>query len=155
MTGLEPVKIGSYRGFSMSMTLENFSSQYLLTLKGEISHRVELGKDVRGNLIRIDNALNNIPSRIESARAQLENVRGQLETAKIEVGKPFPKEEELREKSARLNALNAELNIDERTPIEKAADANEKTSVLEKLRNAGSAIVAAGSGQRKNIDFER
>ncbi len=151
VTGLEPVKIGNYRGFSMSLTLENFSSQYVLTMKGEISHRVELGKDARGNLIRMDNVLNAIPERIRVAEMQLESVRGQLETAKAEVGKPFPKEDELREKSARLNELNAELNIDERTPIEKAADTNEKTSVIEKLRNT----VPVASVQKKNIDLER
>jgi hypothetical protein len=119
--------------FTMSLTLEDFGRDYILTLKGELSHRVELGKDARGNLIRIDNVLNQIPARIQSAQAQLENVRSQLETAKAEVGKPFPQEEELRIKSARLNELNAELNIDERTPIEKAADC-EKPSVLEKLK---------------------
>lgn len=151
VTGLEPVKIGNYRGFSMSFTLENFSSQYVLTMKGEISHRVELGKDARGNLIRMDNVLNAIPERIRVAEMQLESVRGQLETAKAEVGKPFPKEDELREKSARLNELNAELNIDERTPIEKAADTNEKTSVIEKLRNT----VPVASSQKRNIDLER
>ena len=151
VTGLEPVKIGNYRGFSMSLTLENFSSQYVLTMKGEISHRVELGKDARGNLIRMDNVLNAIPERIKVAEMQLESVRSQLETAKSEVGKPFPKEDELREKSARLNELNAELNIDERTPIEKAADTNEKTSVIEKLRNT----VPAASVQKRNIDLER
>ena len=88
---------------------------------------------MRGNLIRIDNVLNQIPARIQVAQAQLENVRSQLETAKAEVGKPFPQEDELRTKSARLNELNAELNIDERTPIEKSADC-EKPSVLEKLK---------------------
>ena len=155
VTGLESMEIGSYRGFSMSMTLENFSTQYVLSLKGEISHRVELGKDARGNLIRMDNVLNAIPERIRVAEMQLESVRGQLETAKIEVGKPFLKEDELRVKSERLNELNAELNIDERTPIEKATCENEKTSVLEKLRNAGSAITAATQMQRKNIEFER
>ena len=151
VTGLEPVKIGSYRGFSMSLTLENFSSQYVLTMKGEISHRVELGKDSRGNLIRMDNVLNAIPERIKVAEMQLESVRSQLEAAKAEVGKPFPKEEELRTKFARLNELNAELNIDERTPIEKTADKSEKTSVIEKLRNT----VPVTSTQKKNIDFER
>ena len=91
LPGFEPVKIGSYSGFSMSLTLENFSSQYVLTMKGEISHRVELGKDARGNLIRMDNVLNAIPERIKVAEMQLESVRGQLETAKAEVGKPFRK----------------------------------------------------------------
>ncbi|MFQ9148154.1 MAG: hypothetical protein ACLR5G_07790, partial [Eubacteriales bacterium] len=149
VTGLEPIKIGSYRGFSMSLTLENFSSQYVLTMKGEISHRVELGKDARGNLIRMDNVLNAIPERIKVAEMRLNRYVG--ETAKAEVGKPFPKEDELREKSARLNELNAELNIDERTPIEKAADTNEKTSVIEKLRNT----VPVASAQKRNIDLER
>ena len=74
----------------MSITVEDFGRQYILSLKGEISHRVELGKDVRGNLIRIDNALGSIPGRIQAAQAQLENVQNQLETAKAEVGKPFP-----------------------------------------------------------------
>ena len=101
--GLEPVSVGNYRGFAMSLTVEDFGRQYILTLKGELSHRVELGKDVRGNLIRIDNVLNQIPARIQAAQAQLENVENQLETAKAEVGKPFPQEEELRTKSARLN----------------------------------------------------
>lgn len=137
--GLEPVHIGNYRGFSMSLTLEDFGRDYILTLKGELAHRVELGKDARGNLIRIDNALGSIPGRIQAAQAQLENVQNQLETAKAEVNKPFPQEEELRTKSARLNELNVELNIDERSPIERASDdivaKSEKPSVLEKLKN--------------------
>ena len=141
--GLEPVPIGSYRGFAMSVSVEDFGRQYILTLKGELSHRVELGKDARGNLIRIDNALNQIPARIQATQAQLENVLNQLETAKAEVGKPFPQEEELRTKSARLNELNAELNIDERAPIERAAVCrdedivakSEKPSVLGKLKS--------------------
>jgi len=141
--GLEPVSIGSYRGFAMSITVEDFGRQYVLTLKGELSHRVELGKDARGNLIRIDNVLNQIPARIQAAQAQLENVQNQLETAKEEVGKPFPQEEELRTKSARLNELNAELNIDERSPMERQAECpaddivakSEKPSVLGKLKS--------------------
>ena len=137
--GLEPVPIGSYRGFAMSITVEDFGRQYILTLKGELSHRVELGKDARGNLIRIDNVLNQIPARIQAAQAQLENVQNQLETAKAEVNKPFPQEEELRTKSARLHELNAELNIDERSSMERAADdivaKSEKPSVLGKLKS--------------------
>ncbi|MBQ9716532.1 MAG: helicase SNF2, partial [Clostridia bacterium] len=141
--GFEPVSVGSYRGFAMSITVEDFGRQYILTLKGELSHRVELGKDARGNLIRIDNVLNQIPARIQAAQAQLENVQNQLETAKAEVNKPFPQEEELRTKSARLNELNAELNIDERTPIEQAAECRDddivaksvKPSVLGKLKS--------------------
>ncbi len=101
-----------------------------------MSHKVELGKVVRGNIIRIDNALNQIPEKIQAAQAQLENVSNQLETAKAEVGKPFQQEEELKMKSARLNELNAELNIDERTSLEKAIDESEpqkKESILAKI----------------------
>ena len=74
VNGLEPLKIGSYRGFEMFLSLENFGQTYSLTLKGEMSHKVELGKDARGNLTRIDNVLNNIPSRLKSAENELENI---------------------------------------------------------------------------------
>jgi len=148
--GLEAVPIGSYRGFNMSLTLENFGKNYILTLKGEMSHRVELGGDARGNLIRIDNVLGQIPNRIEATRAQLDSVMAQLETAKSEVGKPFPQEDELRVKSARLNELNAELNIDERSPIERGAASVAKSpaksarpSVLDRLKSTPPQI---GSG---------
>ena len=141
--GLDPVSIGRYRGFAMSVTVEDFGRQYILSLKGEISHRVKHGKDVRGNLIRIDNVLNQIPARIQTAQVQLEQVQNQLETAKAEVGKPFLQEEELRTKSARLNELNAELNIDERSPMERQAECpadeivakSEKPSVLDRLKS--------------------
>lgn len=147
VTGAEPVTIGSYRGFSMAMSVEDFGRQFVLTLRGEMSHRVELGKDVRGNIVRIDNALSQIPARIQAAQAQLENVKNQLETAKAEVNKPFPKEDELKTKSARLSELNAELNIDERTPTcEK-----EKPSVLEKLKSTQTVSTVP----KKTKDYER
>ena len=147
VTGAEPVTVGSYRSFSMAMSVEDFGRQFVLTLRGEMSHRVELGKDVRGNIVRIDNALSQIPSRIQAAQAQLENVRNQLETAKAEVNKPFPKEDELKTKSARLSELNAELNIDERTPTcEK-----EKPSVLEKLKSTQTVSTIP----KKTKDYER
>ena len=141
--GLEPVPIGSYRGFNMSLTLEDFGREYVLTLKGEMSHRVSLGKDARGNLIRIDNTLNAMPERLKNVQDKLENLHAQAASAKTELGKPFPQEDELRTKSARLAELNAELNIDDRTPIEQLADKSEETeiaksvrpSVLEKLKS--------------------
>ena len=116
--GLEPVPIGSYRGFQMSLTLEDFGKQYVLTLKGKMSHRVELGKDPRGNLIRIDNALAGMETRLARVQEKLDSLYAQMDTAKAELGKPFPQEQELKEKSARLAQLNIELNIDDRTPIE-------------------------------------
>lgn len=120
--GLEPVPIGSYRGFQMSLTLEDFGKQYVLTLKGKMSHRVELGRDPRGNLIRIDNALAGMETRLAHVQEKLDSLYAQMETAKAELGKPFPQEQELREKSARLAQLNIELNIDDRTPIEAMAE---------------------------------
>jgi len=141
--GLEPLPIGEYRGFQMLLTLEDFGREYVLTLKGEMAHRVELGKDARGNLTRIDNALNAMPERLENVKAHLANVYAQVEAAKAEVGKPFPQEEELRTKSARLAELNIELNIDDRTPMEQLAEQpaaatakRERVSVLEKLQMA-------------------
>ena len=120
--GMEPVPIGTYRGFQMSLTLEDFGRDYVLTLKGQMTHRVTLGKDARGNLTRIDNVLNAMPDRLQNVRNTLDALTAQMEAAKAELGKPFPQEEELRVKSARLAELNAELNIDERTPMEQLAD---------------------------------
>ena len=103
---------------------------------------------MRGNIVRIDNALSQIPSRIQAAQAQLENVKNQLETAKAEVNKPFPKEDELKTKSARLSELNAELNIDERTPT---CEKTEKPSVLEKLKSTQTVSTVT----KKTKDYER
>ena len=145
--GLEPVPIGSYRGFAMSLTVENFGKDFILTLKGRMSHRVELGKDARGNLVRIDNALAQMPERYKTVQGRLENVQAQLATAKAELGKPFPQEAELKEKSARLAELNAELNIDDRTPMEQAAEnvVAKRPSVLGKLK----APCVHGAGEKK------
>ena len=145
--GLESVPIGTYRGFSMSLTVENFGKDFILTLKGKMSHRVELGKDARGNLVRIDNALAQMPERLQTVQGRLENVQAQLATAKAELGKPFPQETELKEKSARLAELNAELNIDDRTPMEQAAEnvVAKRPSVLGKLK----APCVHGAGDRK------
>ena len=145
--GLEPVPIGSYRGFAMSLTVENFGKDFILTLKGKMSHRVELGKDARGNLVRIDNALAQMPERYKTVQGRLENVQAQLATAKAELGKPFPQEAELKEKSARLAELNAELNIDDRMPMEQAAEnvVAKRPSVLGKLKVPS----VHGAGEKK------
>ena len=140
--GMEPVPIGSYRGFAMSLTVEDFGRDFVLTLKGKMNHRVTLGKDARGNLTRIDNVLSAMPDRLQNVRNTLDALTAQMETAKAELGKPFPQEDELRTKSARLAELNAELNIDDRTPMEQMAEdapavqsaKAERPSVLAKLK---------------------
>ena len=142
--GLDPVPVGSYRGFQMSLTLEDFGRDYVLTLKGQMTHRVTLGKDPRGNLTRIDNALNGMADRLATVQSKLESLYSQMETAKQELGKPFPQEDELRVKSARLAELNIALNIDDKTPLEAMAEEtppraeiakSARPSVLQKLHS--------------------
>ena len=104
--------LGEYRGFSMSVMYNPMSQMYQLTLKGAMSHQVELGSDPRGNITRIDTALAGIPRRMQNVENKLNDLNQQMATAKAELGKPFPQEEELRSKSARLAELDAKLNLD-------------------------------------------
>ena len=104
--------IGEYRGFLMYLMYNPIGNQYILTLKGEMSHPVELGADPRGNITRIDNTLAGIPRRQQNVENKLNDLKQQMATAKAELGKPFPQEEELRTKSARLAELDAKLNLD-------------------------------------------
>ena len=96
----------------MSVMYNPMSQMYQLTLKGAMSHQVELGSDPRGNITRIDNALAGIPRRMQNVENRLNDLNQQMATAKAELGKPFPQEEELRTKSARLAELDAKLNLD-------------------------------------------
>ena len=108
----DPVQIGNYRGYAMSVEFSAWKQEYTLLLKGQMTHRATLGTDPRGNLTRIDNALAQMPQRLEAAKAQLDNLYQQQAAAKEEVGKPFLYEEELRSKNARLVELDTLLNID-------------------------------------------
>ena len=132
--------IGSYRGFDMSLSVEDFGKKYVLTLKGKMSHKVELGKDPRGNLIRIDNVLDSITKRLNDTQLRLDNVKTQLENAKAELGKPFPQEEELKIKSARLTELNIALNMDkpEAPSAENAIAKSSRPSIMDKLQMASA-----------------
>lgn len=114
MKSPDAVPLGEYRGFSMVLYFESFSKEYRVTLKHELSYTVSLGADVYGNIQRIDNALDGLVAKIADSEQQLEGIRGQLAGAKSEVEKPFPQEEELKEKSARLDELNILLNMDKR-----------------------------------------
>ena len=110
--GKDNFEIGSYRGFAMSLSVENFGRDFVLTLKDQMSHSVTLGKDARGNLTRIDNALSQMPERLQSVQTRLDNLYNQVAAAKAEIGKPFPQEAELAGKSARLAVLNTQLDLD-------------------------------------------
>ena len=114
ITGMEPVIIGNYRGFALSVKFSGFTHK--LTLKGAVSYQVELGADARGNFTRIANALDKMPESLETCKIKLSNLLQQQEAAKAEIGKPFPQEEELQRKSARLAELDAELNIGGKQP---------------------------------------
>ena len=134
--GTEPVPIGNYRGFAMSASFDAFRQEYTLLLKGKMTHRAALGTDPRGNLTRIDNALAQMPQRLEAVKNQLDNLYQQQAAAKEEVGKPFPFEDDLRIKSARLVELDTLLNIDGkgRSSPETVVAKSARPSVLEGLR---------------------
>ena len=107
--------IGSYRGFELSLRFDAFRTEYQALLKGQRKYTVPLGTDPLGNIIRLDNSLNNFPERITAAENELTTLHQQQAAAQIEVEKPFPQEEELAEKSARLAELNAQLDVDEKS----------------------------------------
>ena len=112
VTSAEPVRIGEYRGFTLSAYFDDFQKRPVLTLNGALSYRVELGVDPKRNLVRLDNELGRIAERTEAARNQLENLRKQEAAAREELDKPFPYENELAEKTARLDMLDMRLNLD-------------------------------------------
>ena len=116
MLSPEATQIGSYRGLILELAFDTFAREYRLTMIGQLRHTVTLGTDVFGNLQRMDNALEGLPIKEQTCREQLFNLQTQLETAKAEVQKPFPREEELTTKTARLEELNTLLNLDHKEP---------------------------------------
>ena len=112
----EAMQIGSYRGLTLELSFDSFSQEYRLTMIGQLRHMATLGTDVFGNIQRMDNLLESLPLKEQACREKLSDLHSQLETAKVEVLKPFPREEELQTKLARLEELNALLNMDKREP---------------------------------------
>ena len=112
MTNPEPILLGEYRGFPMELYFE--AREYKVRLKGELGYPVTLGTDTFGNITRLDNALEGLPKRLEINEMELDNIKKQFETAKVDVERAFPQEEELKAKTDRLNELNALLNVDKR-----------------------------------------
>ena len=109
-----PTEIGSYRGFRMEIYYDTVNAHYCMNLCGKAKHKVDLGADALGNLTRIENELSKLPARLEAAKTKKAETIAQLETAKEEIKKPFAFEDELKEKTERLNALNIELNLNEK-----------------------------------------
>lgn len=114
MTSPDPVPLGRYRGFDLELSFNTFDRVYEVKIKGKSSRSIALGDDIHGNLTRIDNAVERIPEVLTAKKDDLDNTEKQFETAKIEVEKPFSKEEELKAKTARLDELNILLNLDKR-----------------------------------------
>ena len=112
----EPTQVGAYRGLTLELSFDSFSQEYRLTMIGQLRHVTTLGTDVFGNIQRMDNLLETLPVKEQACREKLSELHTQLETAKVEVLKPFPREEELKTKLARLEELNTLLNMDKREP---------------------------------------
>lgn len=114
LTNTDPVEIGEYKGFKMILSFDSFDRSFHLDMKNKLSYKVDLGSDIHGNITRIDNVLGNIENKLESAKNQLVDTKNQYETAKQEINRPFPQEEELKTKSKRLDELNIQLNLNEK-----------------------------------------
>ena len=114
MTAPEPKEVGSYRGFTLLLSYDIVAKVFRMTLRGELSHTVELGSDIHGNIQRMENMLESLPSRLFACEKALATLKEQMDNAKAEVEKPFEQEQELSEKAARLAELDALLNMDKR-----------------------------------------
>lgn len=114
MTSPDPIPLGMYRGFSLKLHFDSMKREFVITMQGELSYPVALGTDIFGNIQRLDNTIDSFSERLARCEAQLENVHQQLEAAKIEAEAPFPQEDELKKKSARLDELNILLNLDKK-----------------------------------------
>ena len=132
--------IGSYRGFELSLRFDTYHSEYQALLKGQRKYPVALGKDPLGCIIRLDNSLNNFPERISSVENELATLKQQQAAAQIEVEKPFPQEEELAEKSARLAELNAQLDMDEKSHEPEQDEEPRRSSVLAALEEKSDKV---------------
>ena len=153
MPTAETVTLGHYRGFGFDLRFDTFRNEYQAVLRGATSHFVPLGTDARGNLTRLDNALDNFPDRIARAENQLQTLYQQRDAAQQEVQKPFPKEAELAEKSARLAELDALLNMESRPEPEREEPETEqgerRPSVLAGLKAAATEKPARDRPQKK------
>ena len=159
-----PTVIGEYAGFKMAVSFDSFNHKFVMNVKGQLSHNLEIGSDPLGNIARINNALESMPRQLEEAQTKLATVEHQLETAKVEVTKPFAQEAELAEKLDRLSALNALLNMDEKgdnaigmeddTPDVKIAD-KPAARVSLKERLAEMKVKVAGNQTEKPVVKEK
>ncbi|MFQ9666546.1 MAG: DEAD/DEAH box helicase family protein [Faecalibacterium prausnitzii] len=142
MPNADMMLLGTYRGFELNIRFDSFKNEHQAVLRAELSYPVSLGDDARGNITRLDNAIDNFADRIADAENALQNLEQQKQAAEVEVAKPFAQEEELAEKSARLSELNALLNIDR--DRSSSQDAPEETEETETPATRPSVLAALG-----------
>ena len=142
MPNADMMLLGTYRGFELNIRFDSFKNEHQAVLRAELSYPVLLGDDARGNITRLDNAIDNFADRIADAENALQNLEQQKQAAEVEVAKPFAQEEELAEKSARLAELNALLNIDR--DRSSSQDAPEETEATETPATRPSVLAALG-----------
>ena len=152
-----PAVIGEYAGFKMAVSFDAFNHKFVMNLKGQLSHNLEVGSDPLGNISRINHALESMPKQLMEAQTKLETVEHQLETTKVEVTKSFAQEAELAEKLERLSALNALLNMDKKgndgidMDDEPEAPKSEKEVADRPAKNIPLAEKTVGTEQDKGI----
>ena len=145
MPNADMMLLGTYRGFELNIRFDSFKNEHQAVLRAELSYPVSLGDDARGNITRLDNAIDNFADRIADAENALQNLEQQKQAAEVEVAKPFAQEEELAEKSARLAELNALLNIDrDRSSSQDAPEETEETEETETPATRPSVLAALG-----------
>ena len=142
MPNADMMLLGTYRGFELNIRFDSFKNEHQAVLRAELSYPVSLGDDARGNITRLDNAIDNFADRIADAENALQNLEQQKQAAEVEVAKPFAQEEELAEKSARLAELNALLNIDR--DRSSSQDVPEETEETETPATRPSVLAALG-----------
>lgn len=152
----DPVVVGTYLGFDMAISFDGFGQRFIMNLRGASSHKLELGPDPLGNIIRMNHALELMPKQLEEIRTSLDTTKRQMESAKQEVTKPFAQEQELKEKLDRLTALNALLNMDENgEQVEQKQESQDRSkavhsSIREKL-NSLKEKTAVSSGMERQL----
>ena len=152
------VELGEYRGFPMTLWADTATQKFQVTMKQNLSHTIELGSDPVGNIARLDNALAAIAENLEQNKGKLENLTAQMEEAKLEVKRPFPQEQELAEKTSRLNVLRIALNMDGKSTGKRERDKEEldggKPSIKGMLKRLGVESAATASPPQKGKDME-
>ena len=147
--------VGSYRGFELSLRFDTFHKEHQALLKGKLKYPVSLSSDPHGNIVRLDNALSSFADRITAAENELDTLKQQQAAAQVEVAKPFPQEDELRVKSARLAELNIALNIDDKTPLEAMAEeAPSRAEIAKSARPSVLQKLHAYEKQSKSVTVE-